>query len=100
MTRAACLALCATLAAASIPVPVHAAARRRLAQASPQGPRPPTFKEYLHQADQHYEAKEYDRAIAAWDSALAIKPSPVLLFAIAQAHELAGRPAPALASYE
>ncbi len=78
--------------------PIDADARRVApAQKASQGP---SFKEHLRRADKHYDAKEYDLAITDWQAAYAIKPVPVLLFVIAQTHELAARPAQALPVYE
>lgn len=86
--------ICTLLALAAGPAPAGPRPRSRAGAAQGEG-----FKHYLRLADQHYEAKEYDQAIAAWYAARALRPVPALLFAIAQAHELAGRPAQARDAY-
>ena len=58
------------------------------------------YQDALRRAQQHYAAREYDLAIAEWEAAHRIRPVPVLLFAIAQAQEVAGRPEQALAAYQ
>lgn len=46
-----------------------------------------------------YQAKEYEKAIAEFESGYKLIPQPVFLYNIAQAHRLAGVPDKALAMY-
>jgi tetratricopeptide (TPR) repeat protein len=57
--------------------------------------------EKLYQEGQAaYDAKDYDKAIAAWDQSYALSKLPALVFNLAQAHRLGGHCSKAVEAYK